>query len=389
MSGNMINIDPLLNFDDSSVAVSMLAPTIRSGKERRQNEIRLKNLISEAETKLLRMGDVAAAELLAPARDILGDSDALRHPQDGVAIYLAPEFSLIETVPFELPERIDIGRRFHITPLLPAILDDTGFHLLVVSSNEVRLFAGNRFKLLEETPDTLPTDLRSALRIDEFVSSLQQHSLSGGDGGAMFHGQGGSDPDVRKRDELLEYFYRLDKAVDEFLTPESGPLVFAGVDYLFPLYRQANSVEQLFGEPLTGNFDGVDAEELHRQVWPLLEPHFSERDREPLTEFGMLRHQNLASDDLQEIIRAARSGRAENLFIGEGAAVPGRIDVSSGQVHCGEFDDGEDLINYAALHVLRTGGEVRLISEDELPTDSPCAAIFRYANESSAPQVHT
>jgi hypothetical protein len=77
-----------------------------------------------------------------------------------------------------------------------------------------------------------------------------------------------------------------------------------------------------------------------------------------------------ASADVQEIVRAASTGRVEHLFLLENGTVPGAV-------------DGTDFLNTAAVETLRHGGEVQTLSEARMPSGGPICAIFRYASEVS------
>src|SRR5690606_3179384 len=102
------------------------------GREIRQDPIRLKNLSDEAEEKLIAFGmrRPEARDILAPARDLVGDEGFWRYQDEGLAVFLAPDFSRILKVPIEVPELAVVGHRFHTKPLLPALAFDGRFHVV-------------------------------------------------------------------------------------------------------------------------------------------------------------------------------------------------------------------------------------------------------------------
>lgn len=378
MTVTTTQIADLIETYERPVAVSLLLPTIRSGRERRQNEIRLSNLLSEAESQLTARADEdLAARILQPARDLLGDSDELTHPLDGLAIYLSPDRQIIQQTPFAIDEDVSVSHMFRVTPVLPLLLGENTFHLLAVSANKVRLFRGNAFCLELADADELPANLEEALRIDEYRSTLQHHATATAGEAAMFHGHGGSDLDVRKQDELLQYFRHIDRAVCSAIDHDST-LIFAGVDYLFPIYQKANNHAGLINESVEGNFDDAEAENLHEQAWPLIESRVRESQREQLAEVGMLKERDLAADDLGRIIQSARSGRVETLYLSQSEAVSGQVD-SVGNVRLCDGVESDDLLNVAAIEVLKTGGTVRVVPSGVLPDNTHAVAFMRYA----------
>src|SRR5919108_4880738 len=83
--------------------VSLYMPTHRVGREQQQDPIRLKNLLAEAETKLLANGlrrpDVQ--KLMRPAEELLWNRDFWRHQGDGLAIFLTNDFYKVFWLPVE------------------------------------------------------------------------------------------------------------------------------------------------------------------------------------------------------------------------------------------------------------------------------------------------
>ena len=71
--------------------ISIYMPTHRAGNEQQQNPIRLKNLMAQAEKKLLDYGvrrpEVQA--LLQPAEELLRDHAFWQHQSDGLAVFLS------------------------------------------------------------------------------------------------------------------------------------------------------------------------------------------------------------------------------------------------------------------------------------------------------------
>jgi hypothetical protein len=234
------------------------------------------------------------------------------------------------------------------------------------------------------------------LNIDEYMESLQFNSMRGaglGDGtrgGAAFHGQGGSNMDVKKTDELLPYFRLIDDALQELFGVERSPLVFAGVEYLFPLFKEASHYEGLVEEPITGNVDRTRPDELHAQAWPLVKDRFERLRNSELERLSAESDPKPHSHDLREILHAAHIGQVETLFLSERADVFGHVDfdANGNAVQNSSDGKGEDLLNVAAVEALRTGSKVFTVSDGALTDKSPIAARLRWA-VSAPPQATT
>src|SRR5207249_3986383 len=89
------DLDELLA-SEAKPAVSLYLPTHVAGREIRQNAIRLKNLIAQTADRLhadWRRSEVDA--FLAPAHSLVEDAEFWRHPENGLAVFLAPDFSRV------------------------------------------------------------------------------------------------------------------------------------------------------------------------------------------------------------------------------------------------------------------------------------------------------
>ena len=168
----------------------------------------------------------------------------------------------------------------------------------------------------------------------------------------------------------------------EILNDEQAPLVLAGVDYLIPIYHQANSYPFLIEEAIEGNPDQLEARELHQLAWKIVEPVFVEDQRQALARYHELygSGSNLATNRINTIIPAAHYGRIEILFTPLGVQNWGSFDAANNSLEQHqEFHPGDqDLLDLAAVQTLHNGGVVYALDPEEMPDSNPLAAILRY-----------
>lgn len=388
------DLDALLTVEHSE-CVSLYMPTHRTGgPEIREDATRFSNLVRRTSDEL-RARNVPALkrqEIVRSLEELKHDSVFWQNQGDGLAIFFDGSDRRMYRLPLSFRERCVVSSRFHIRPLLPLFQGDGRFYILAASQNSVRLFQGSRYAVTEIRDDRLPKNLREALNIDEYVQSLQFNSMRGaglGDstrGGAAFYGHGGSNMDVKKSDELLPYFRRIDDALQELFGVERNPLVFAGVEYLFPLFKEASNYDALVDEPITGNGDRARPEELHAQAWPLVKGRFERLRDSELERLSAESDPKPHAHDLREILHGAHIGQVETLFLAERADVFGHadFDAEGNGVQNSPDGEGEDLLNVAAVETLRTGGKVFTVSDEALPHGTPIAARLRWA-QGSAP----
>ena len=72
-----------------------------------------------------------------------------------------------------------------------------------------------------------------------------------GDGSVTFHGAGSGSASAK--DDLLRYFRLVEDGLTEFLKGDRVPLVLAGVEYLLPIYKEANTYPNLIDMVIKGN----------------------------------------------------------------------------------------------------------------------------------------
>lgn len=65
---------------------------------------------------------------------------------------------------------------------------------------------------------------------------------------------------------FLRYFRKVDGGLQEMLKNQQAPLVFAGVEYLLPILKEANKHSYLMDEAVTVNPGELKPEKLHAQA---------------------------------------------------------------------------------------------------------------------------
>lgn len=369
---------------DRGPCVSLLMPTHQAGPEMRQDPIRLKNLIGEAEDLLVESGLRApeARELLEPARRLLDDHYFWRHQNHGLAAYLHPRGLRTFRVPLELDDLAVVGERFHLKPLLALLSEDGQFYVLALSQNSVRLLQGTRFTVSQVELEDVPESLDEALRWEDPERQVQFHTETRQRGDrrrAMFFGQGITGEETRK-EEILRFFQQLDRGLHEVLRSEQVPLVLVGVDYLLPIYREANTYPHLLEAGVTGNPDERSPKDLHEAAWEMVEPVLRQARHEAAAEYERLLGTGKASSDLKEVMPSARHGRVAAVFVPLSTQVWGRFeaDTEAVEVHDERRPGDEDLLDHVAVHTLLNGGSVYPVEAEEVPGEGIVAATFRY-----------
>jgi hypothetical protein len=358
--------------------VSLYLPTHRGGAE--QDPIGWKNLLVRAEEGLVAAGQRGpdARDLLAPARRLLDDSLFWKAMSDGLAYFLAPDVRQVYRLPVAMPEKVVVGRAFHVKPLLPLLAEGGRFYVLAFSQHRVRLLQGTPHAVQEVDLKGVPQGLAEALRFHETNEPLvfSRPRPSRGAWSAFFHGHGVGFEN--HKDDLLYYFQQIDRGLQSLLHEERAPLVLASVEYLWPLYRQANTYPHLFPEGIAGNPDHLSDAELHDRASALLRPTFQAARQKAVALLAENAGTGYSSTDFEEVIRAAHQGRVEVLFVAADRDAWGAFDAQTESVmrHEEPRPGDEEQLDFAARHVLLHKGLVYAVKANEVPGGELTAALF-------------
>lgn len=207
---------------------------------------------------------------------------------------------------------------------------------------------------------------------------MQRLSGSSTPGVDIFHGQG-SGNDTENTD-ILRFFHLVADGVEDVLGGQTVPLVFMGVDFLFPIYRQANSYPHLMDEAVAHQPDQLSPEEIRDRAYEVMKSHFSADKEAVKEEYGNLLDKQQATSDLTAILNASHDGQIDTLFVAEDTQKWGSFDASSRAVDVTSErqDNSQDLLNLAATQAMYTDAKVYIVPREEVPGEADMAATLRY-----------
>jgi hypothetical protein len=359
---------------------SIYMPTHCTGTEAQQDPIRLKNLLGETEKRLSAhgVGRRDVQKILEPASNLLRDSHFWQHQSDGLAIFLSPNRVRRYRLPLNFEELVVVEDHFHIKPLFPLFTGDGHFYILALSQNEIRLLNGTRDNVSEVDIGQVGGSLAEALPSGNYQTILQHHTSSSDS--ITFHGQGGGNASAKN--ELLRYFRLVSDGLTEFLQEDRSPLVLAGVEYLLPIYKEANSYPNLIDTVIKGNPDLLRADELHKSAWNILEHHFQAAQEEAVAQYQQLAGQTSerATDTLEKIVPAAYHGQVETLLVAAGMQQWGFFNPVTNEIEIHDHMEtgDEHLLDLAAVQTYLKGGIVYTMEPEKVPGGKNVAAVLRY-----------
>jgi len=358
--------------------VSIFMPTLRGGVQSQQNPIRFKNMLREAEERLVAAGlrPPEAKDLLEPAQKLLQDGPFWRQ-SNGIALFLSPKTYRYYRLPFDFDEVLVVADRFNIKPLLRLPASAERFYILALSQNRVRLLEGANRKISEIDLEIegIPKSLADALKYDDVEKQRSAHS--GAPGKMLFHGNAIADD---AKVNILRYFQQIDRGLKDVLRDKHVPLLLAGVGYLLSIYKEVNNYPNLLPEGIEGSPDRMEAEELYERAVTILEPYSLKARQEAVALYKQTAGTGLTSNDVKEIVPAAYYGRVDILFVNNELHLWGTFDPDTNEVELmpkAEHGNG-DLLDLAAVHTILNGGVVYAVGPEKMPENVLLAAVYRY-----------
>ena len=363
--------------------LSLYLPTHRHYPENQQDPILFRNLVKELEQSLQKKYSATEiATLLEPYRALISDTDFWNHTFDGLAVFSAPGLFQIFQTKRPLAALAVVADSFHTTPLKRLLQSVGRYQVLGVSRHSIRLFEGDRDGLEEiDIVSDIPHTIAEALGKDVPEPHLTVSSYGGisSSSSPMRHGQGGKSDVI---DSYTERFFRvIDRGILEQYSRKSGlPLILAALSEHQALFHRISQNPYLVVGGIDLNPESVPIEDLSERAWEHFKPRYTARLKAAGDDYQQAYAKGLGSDNLAEVAKAAFDGRVATLLIESGKLVPGRLDPATGKIKPGNLADPQvdDVLDDLSDVVAEKGGEILVVTTEDLPLKTGIAATFRF-----------
>jgi hypothetical protein len=378
-----MDIDPIRPGTISELAVveqqrclSLYMPTHHTGREVRQDPIRLSNLLDQVHSQLtaqdMRRTDIEA--WLNPVRELIRETNFWRFQGASLAIFLADGVFRILRMPTSTNECVTLGPRFNLKPLLESVAYSEPFYILALTKDKSRFYRATRSEFEEVEDAGFPLEAVDVVGIRDAEPELQHHSGKPPRGGrgdrghrsdagqAHYHGQG--DGEVKLEADTIHYIKEVAERVGKYLYHDPSPLVVAADISLFGLYRREHSRGRLVESSHVESPDALRDQELHENAWNIVAPSLAADVTSLLDQFETANASSKGARGYSEVAVAASQGRVDTLLFDPRATQLGWIDDDQVTVHLVEAASAsqnmehpaEDLVNRAIVDTLRAGG---------------------------------
>ncbi|WP_055591141.1 baeRF3 domain-containing protein [Peterkaempfera griseoplana] len=284
-------------------AVSLTMPTHRREPENAQDEVRLRNLLAEAERRIdadpntSRQARIALREQMEQAA---AEVD-LRHALDGLVLYVTPDEHQIWSVPREVPERVVLSDSFLTRNLVAARAQARPLWVLALSADRATLWSGSSESLHQHQGDGFPA-VPEATEWD-----VQNEQRTGGT------------PSTFSDEETRRFLRTVDTALGAVLQSDPRPLYLVGLPEAVTMLQEVGtSASAPVGTVLKGGLvDGPDraglvaVEEHFQRTARLTDGHLSPADGRT-AERG---EEGVREDIVDELLETALDKGTEVVFL--------------------------------------------------------------------------
>lgn len=295
-----------------------------------------------------------------------------------------------------------VGQEYFIKPLVRRYEHDLHYYLLMLSNDRFGFVEGG-----EETLRRLPMPVIDENGIPhrvhadfsgEFANSEEKGDDPHGEDGALDYAtlEGHMSPyhdhlssNEVKQEEGEKFFRYVNWAVNNsFKLHDPTPVVIVGLPKQQSEFRKICTIHDVLPEGIEKDPAGLEYPTLLADAKAIMYKLRDEKIAKMKERYAYDASKGKASDDPVQIAHNTFEDRVATLLVARGKDLPGSYDPENGTV---TFDDAPDVsddkwfdtaapdvADSIAQAVLKHGGEVIVLPQEQMPTASSIAAIYRY-----------
>jgi hypothetical protein len=337
-------------------AVTILLSTHRTHPDNKQDSIHLKNLLSTAEERLY--SEFEKREVW-PVLDHLKTAEAsINHDYnlDTLAIYANSDSYQVLRLPVAATDRVVIGDRFEIRPLLKALQQSEHYYILTIGRQKIRLLEAFNDTIVKEVKNHDFPYENSYFTTDPL--KLQQASV---------------------QDDLLkEFFNTADKRFKPYYYANPLPVILLGEARNCTLYQEQMDIKNIVIGTHPGSYDDTTDHNIVKVTFPLIQQHIAQQQETAIEDIGKALSAQRLLVDLSDIYTAATAGQAATLYIEKDYFQPGKIDEQTDTITITTDPKAPDVTLNIIERVINNGGKVMFMDNNTLNEFQGMALATRF-----------
>lgn len=343
----------------SDCCVTIILQTHRTLPENEKDSIVLKNLMKEAEARLLAAYEKSLATRIMDKINQLAETIHHRHNLESLIIFANEDIAEYTRLPVTVENRVVIDKTFATRDIVRALHRETSYYILVLSRDKARLIEAFNDKVTAEVDKGFPminTDLKPAQRAEAAIANRQTNLL-------------------------LEFFNQVDKQLNEVQKENPLPVIICTEESNYPEYVKIADKKEMIAGKLNGNRMQEKAHHIADAAWPVVKKLTLEKNNLRLAElYAAVNSMNFLTD-FNEIWQAVSDGRGKSLFVKKGYFQPARIENNKIELVSAENAEQanvDDIIDEMIEKNLALGGDTVFVNGNELEKFQGLVLVTRY-----------
>ncbi|MCG2418922.1 hypothetical protein K8089_07795 [Aequorivita sp. F47161] len=345
----------------SENCITIIATTHRTKPDYLNDGLRLKNLIKQAEDRL--MADTSkrnAKSLIEKLNKLAAQIDHSKN-LESLMLFVNDEIGEYTRLPIKVEDRVVIDETFATRDLVRAMHLETNYYILVLSQEKIRLIEAMNDTIVREVGTPFPFENTQFFSKNRAANAMaaKQTSL------------------------IAEYFNQADKMVNEVRKRNPLPVLICGLEENHNEYLKiADNKRSIFNVFLDKNKINDAAHSIVEESWELVKEYVVQKNNERKADLKKAVGENKFLSDTNEIWKAISDGKIQTLFIEQGLFQPAIIkDDSIVYVSNIERNDTgviDDIYDEMIEENMKFGGDVVFLPKGELSKFNGFGAITRY-----------
>ena len=341
--------------------ITVIATTHRAKPDYLNDGLRLKNLIKEAQDRL--MADTSKRNAIHLVEKLNKLASEIDHSQnlESLMLFVNDKVAEYTRLPIKVEDRVVIDDTFATRDLVRAMHLETHYYILVLSQEKIRLIEAMNDKIIQEIGNPFPFENTQYFSKNRAAAAIASRQTS----------------------LIAEYFNQADKKVNDVRKDKPLPVLICGLDENHNEYiKVADKKHSIFDVFLNKNKINDTAHSIVDESWEIVKNYVIQKNNERKADLKKAVSENKFLSDTNEIWKAISEGRIQTLFIEQGLFQPAVMKddqvvyVSNEERNdTGVIDDIYDEMIEANMDF---GGDVVFLPKGELTKFNGFGAITRY-----------
>lgn len=344
----------------ADACITIILNTHRTKPDNKRDPILLKNLMKEAEDRLLNDYDKRFARSHIKKMNQLAEQIDHEFNLESLALFVNEDIAEYVRMPITVEDRVVIDNTFATRDLVRAIHQQEAYYILVLSRDDARLIEAANDKVVQEVGNPFPFNKKGLYSTDKLQMTMNQGS-----------------------DNLIEEFFnRVDKAFYSVWEKNPLPVVVCTEERNLHHYLKVADKTHLVIGHLNKNRLDEKAHHIVSDAWPIVQQANRERNDQRLQELQSAVSTGKFLSTPGDIWKAIHEGRGQTLFVQRGYFQPAVINGDDIELvalsEANHPDVVDDIIDEMIEANMRFGGDAVFLSENLLHDFQGLALITRY-----------